>query len=131
MNQIEGKVALITGASEGIGRAIASALAGNGAKLVLNARRAEKLAQVAESLTAKGSQVLAVSGDVSKVIDVERLKSAVLQEFGHLDILINNVGVGKYGSVVDSSIEDYDWMMNTNMRSSYLVTRAFLPEMLE
>ena len=131
MNQIEGKVALITGASEGIGRAIALALAGYGAKLALNARRAEKLAQVSESLKAKGSQVLAVSGDVSKVKDVERLKSAVLEEFGHVDILVNNVGVGKYGPVVSSSIEDYDWIMNTNMRSSYLVTRAFLTEMLE
>ncbi len=129
--RLEGKVALVTGASRGIGRATALALAREGARVVVAARTQPKLEKAAREVEALGAQALAVPADVSQEEDVERLKEKALESFGRVDILVNNAGVGKYGAVQALSPQDYDWMMNTNMRSSFLCTRAFLPGMLE
>ncbi len=129
--RLEGKVALVTGASRGIGRATALALAREGAHLVVTARTQPKLEEVAQKVEALGGRALAVPADVSREEDVERLKEKALESFGQVDILVNNVGVAKYGSVDSLSPQDYDWMMDTNVRSSFLCTRAFLPAMLE
>lgn len=130
-NRLDGKVALVTGASRGIGRATARLLASAGADLVLTARTAVELESLAAELSGPGRQVLVVPADASDEADVAQLKEKVLAHFGRVDILVNNVGVGKYGPLSDLTVADYDWMMESNMRSSFLCTHAFLPGMLE
>lgn len=128
---VQGKTAVITGASRGIGEATAFALGRAGANVVLAARNETELAEVAARLSAEGIDALAVTADVSDAEDVAHLKQAAMERFGHVDILVNNAGVGKYGPLSSLSVADYDWMMDTNMRSSFLCTHAFLPGMLE
>lgn len=130
-DRLQDRVALVTGASRGIGRATARLLAQEGAGVVLAARTATELESLAAEITALGRPALAVQADVSDEADVARLKEQTLARFGRLDILVNNVGVGKYGPLSALTVEDYDWMMDSNMRSSFLCTRAFLPGMLE
>jgi NAD(P)-dependent dehydrogenase (short-subunit alcohol dehydrogenase family) len=129
--KFENKVAVITGASRGIGRAIAMALAKEGAIIVANARRKAPLDELVKDVEELNGRIVAVQGDVTNEEDVKTLHNEVIGQFGHCDILINNVGVGKYGPVKDFSVDDYDWIMKANMRSTFLVTRAFLPEMLD
>jgi len=126
----EGRVAVITGASRGIGRAIALALAGRGADVVLAARDRERLAKVAQEVEALGRKALVVPGDLRQEEAVEALRQETLRTFGTVDIVVNNAGVGKYGPLLDFTPADYDWIMDTNMRASFLVTRAFLPTLL-
>ena len=128
--KLEGQVAVVTGASSGIGRASALALAREGAAVVLAARRQHRLDEVAEGISVSGGDAVAVACDVTVESDVERLRSEADARFGRVDILVNNVGVGKYGPLESMSAADYDWMMNSNMRSSFLCTAAFLPGML-
>lgn len=129
--QLEGKVALVTGASRGIGRATALALGREGADVVITARSQPQLEELVGELEALGVRAMAVSGDARREKDIERLKEEALVAFRRVDILINNVGIAKYGPFDTFTTEDYDWMMDTNMRSSFLCTKAFLPGMLE
>ena len=128
---LKGKVAVVTGASRGIGQAAAVTLAQAGAAVVVTSRTEPELAELAARIERMGGQALAVSADLTQEGDVERLKAATLERFSRVDILINNAGVGKYGPLASLSAADYDWMMNTNMRASFLCTAAFLPGMLE
>ena len=128
---LKGKVAVVTGASRGIGAATALALGRAGARIVATARTATELDRVVDQLHADGGDGLAVVADLTRETDVDRLKSAAIDRYGQVDILINNAGVGKYGPLSSLTAADYDWMMNTNMRSSFLCTSAFLPGMLE
>lgn len=128
---LKGKVAVVTGASRGIGQATAVTLAQAGAVVVVTSRTEPELAALAARIERMGGQALAVSADLTQEGDVERLKAATLERFSRVDILINNAGVGKYGPLASLSAADYDWMMNTNMRASFLCTAAFLPGMLE
>jgi 3-oxoacyl-[acyl-carrier protein] reductase len=128
---LEGKTAVITGASRGIGEATAFTLARAGANVVLAARSEAELLAVARQIEGAGGAALPVVADVSDADDVAHLKRAALDRFGKVDILVNNAGVGKYGPLSSLTVEDYDRMMDTNMRSSFLCTHAFLPEMLE
>jgi NADP-dependent 3-hydroxy acid dehydrogenase YdfG len=98
--------------------------------VVVTARTQPRLEEVAGEIEALGVRALAVPADVSREEDVERLAEEVLGTFRRVDILVNNVGVAKCGPLDSLSTQDYDWMMNTNMRSSFLCTRAFLPGML-
>ncbi len=126
-----GKVAVITGASRGIGRAASVALAREGAQVVLTARSQPELESLASEIQAMGGSALIVPADLTQAVDVERLRHKTMATLGRVDILVNNAGVSKYGSLMELGIEDYDWMMNTNMRSTFLCTRLFLPHMLE
>ena len=128
---LKGKVAVVTGASRGIGQAAAVTLAQAGAAVVVTSRTEPELAELAARIERMGGQALAVPADLTQEADVERMKAAALERFGHVDILVNNAGVGKYGPLASLSAADYDWMMNTNMRASFLCTAAFLPGMLE
>ncbi len=131
--RLTGKVAVVTGAGKGIGRASALALAREGAHVVIASRTKADLdslaAQIAELGT--GARALVVLADVSNEADVERLAAAAFAGFGQVDILVNNAGVGKNGTVATLTTEDYDWIMNTNMRSTWLCTKAFMPPMIE
>lgn len=128
---IKGQVAVVTGASRGIGRACALAFAREGAHVIVTARAKDELDTLVSEIEALGSRGLAVQADLSQAEDVERLRAATFDAFEQVDILVNNAGVAKYGPFIESTIDEYDWMMNTNMRSTYLCTRAFLPSMVE
>jgi 3-oxoacyl-[acyl-carrier protein] reductase len=129
--KLEGKVALITGASAGIGQASARALAGEGARLVLTARRKERLDALKKEAESLGTAAVSVVGDArEEQTAIETVKAAV-DAFGRLDILVNNTGAGNYKNLVDTSAEDYDGLMDTNVRSTFLFTPHTVPVMLE
>jgi 3-oxoacyl-[acyl-carrier protein] reductase len=123
-------VALITGASAGIGQACARALAGEGARLVLTARRAERLEQLADEARQLGSDAVFVAGDAREEETARLCVERAVAEFGRLDILINNAGVGNYKNLVDTSAEEYDEMVDSNVRSTFLFTRHAVPVMI-
>lgn len=131
--RLTGKVALVTGAGKGIGRATALALAREGADVVITSGTKSDLDSLAARISAMGTgaRALVVAADVSKEKDVDDLAKAAFQEFGQVDILVNNAGVGKNGTVSTLTTANYDWIMNTNMRSSWLCTKAFMPSMLK
>jgi 3-oxoacyl-[acyl-carrier protein] reductase len=128
--KLDGKVALITGASAGIGYAAAQALMDESARLVLTARRAERLEQLAREAQAAGTEAIAVIGDAREENTARQAVAAAIDRFGRLDILINNVGVGNYKNLVDTSAEEYDEMMDSNVRSTFLFTRHAVPHLI-
>ena len=130
---LEGKTAVVTGAGKGIGRASAIALARDGVHIVAAARTKSDLDALAAEIGGldAGVRVLVVPADVSQEAEVNRLAQAAFDEFGQVDILVNNAGVGKNGTVSTLTTADYDWIMNTNMRSTWLCVKAFMPPMIE
>ncbi len=129
--KLVGKVALITGASAGIGKASAIALAGEGANLVLTARRQERLDELVSLVKEAGGDAAVVVGDAREEEVAQQAVAAAKNTFGSLDILINNVGVGNYKNLVETSAQEYDEMMDSNMRSTFLFTRHAVPVMIE
>ncbi len=129
--RLTGKAALVTGASKGIGRAAALALASEGSDVAVTARDSRALDSLVRELEGRGVRALAVPADATREQDVERLRQAVLQGLGRVDILVNNVGIARYAPFAELTLKDYDWMMNTNMRSTFLFTKAFLGPMVE
>jgi NADP-dependent 3-hydroxy acid dehydrogenase YdfG len=130
-NRLHGKTALITGASAGIGQACARALAGEGARLVLTARRRERLDQLKQEIEAAGGRAVIVTGDAREETTAVQSVKAAMDAFGRIDILINNAGVGNYKKLVDTSAAEYDDMMDTNVRSTFLFTRQVVPTMIK
>lgn len=118
------KVAIVTGASRGIGRVIALAMAAQGAKVVLSARNSEALDKVVDEIKAAGGQALAVSGDVSNSEDAEKLFSDAVAAFGRVDILVNNAGITRDGLLVRMKDEDWDAVMNINLKGAFVCSRA-------
>ncbi|HEY5807063.1 MAG TPA: SDR family oxidoreductase [Povalibacter sp.] len=129
MARLQDKVALITGASAGIGQACARALAREGARLVVTARRGDRLQQLAGEVQQLGSQALVTIGDACEEKTAIDAVDQAMNTFGRIDILINNTGIGNYKSLVDTSVADYDEMMATNVRSTFLFTRHVVPIM--
>ena len=123
MNKLQGKVALITGASQGIGQGIANAFAVEGAKLILASRNVEKLQQNAEALTKAGAEILVVQADVTDETQVQKLFRQTMERFGCLDILVNNAGIFDGGPLDELSVEAWDRVMATNLRGPFLCTR--------
>jgi len=130
-NKLQGKVALITGASAGIGQACARALAGEGASLVLTARRKERLEKLKHEVETAGTRAVIVIGDAREEETAFKAVKAATDAFGRIDILINNTGVGNYKNLVNTSAAEYDEMMDTNVRSTFLFTRHTVPVMLQ
>lgn len=130
-NMLQGKNALITGGSRGIGKGIAVKFAGQGAKILLVGRKLSGLEPVAEEIRVQGGQAACFQADVSQADQVEKLAKEVLEEHGQVDILVNNAGISREMPFLEMPIETFDEIMTTNMRSVMLVTRAFLPGMLE
>jgi 3-oxoacyl-[acyl-carrier protein] reductase len=128
--KLEGKVALITGASAGIGQACTRALAGEGARLVLTARRQERLEALKKEAQSLGTEAVFVLGDAREEQTAMQTVKAAVDTFGRLDILINNAGAGNYKNLVDTSSEEYDSLMDTNVRSTFLFTRHAVPVMV-
>jgi NADP-dependent 3-hydroxy acid dehydrogenase YdfG len=128
--KLTGKIAIVTGASAGIGRASALALAAEGAKVVITARRQERLDVLASEINAMNTEAYAVAGDANDEATAKRCVETALNETGRIDILLNNAGMGNYKNLVDTSLEEYDQLMNTNMRSTFIFTRQVVPQML-
>ena len=128
--QLEGKKVLITGASSGIGKAIAILFAKEGADLCLVARRAEELSKVAEQCRAVGVKVLDLNVDITEKTEVEKMALESLSVFDQIDILINNAGYGRYGPFTTIPIEEWDKMWMINVRGLVLVIQAIIPHMI-
>ena len=126
--RLAGKVAIVTGAGSGIGRATAARLAEEGARLVLNDVDDEYLAEVAGALEA---ELRTVAGDVSDEATARRLAEVGRDEFGRIDVLVNNVGDLYIGEITETPVEDWDRLMATNLRSMFLCCKHVLPTMLE
>jgi NADP-dependent 3-hydroxy acid dehydrogenase YdfG len=129
--KLSGQVALITGASSGIGRAIALAFLNEGADLVVVARRSERLQVLADEAQKRGRQCAVLVGDAREEETAVRAVQMAVQQLGRLDILVNTAGIGRYADLVGTSVDDYDAMMDTNMRSTFLFTRQVVPVLLE
>lgn len=123
MKKLDGKIALVTGASQGIGLGIARGLAAEGASLILTARNAERLRQNAEALSGTGSTVLAVPADVTDEAQVREVFRQTMERFGKLDLLVNNAGIFDGGPLDELSVETWDRVMATNLRGPFLCTR--------
>ena len=130
---LSGKVAVVSGGATGIGRGIADGLAEAGASVVIAARRLERCQEACREITEKtGVKTLACSCDVTKDADVDRLVREVTETFGHIDILVNNSGIGGAEKpVVKMSNEDWDSVMDTNLRGVFLLSRAVGRKMIE
>lgn len=131
MDALQGRLALITGAASGIGRATAMALARRGARLLLTDISAEGLSAVAEEVAALGSAAQTWVVDVGDLEAMRALADEVHACFGPLDILVNNAGVAVLGRFVDNSIEDIHWMTDVNLRGVVHGCALFLPQMVE
>ncbi len=129
--QLEGKVAAITGASRGMGAAFARRFVREGAMVSLASRDMTLLEKLTGELEEGGGRALAVQCDVTKIDAVDRFSAATLEAFGRVDILVNNAGALAFGSFMDESDEQWDEMIDVNLNSARLVTRAFLPSMLD
>ncbi|WP_129115521.1 SDR family oxidoreductase [Halegenticoccus tardaugens] len=129
---LDGATTLVTGATSGIGRATALALAERGANVALAARREERLDSIAKTLRADhGVETLAVPTDVSDEAQVERMIEQTTEKFDSLDVLVNNAGLGREGSVEELSTEDYRQMMDVNVDGMFFATRAAIPHLRE
>jgi 3-oxoacyl-[acyl-carrier protein] reductase len=126
-----GRVALVTGASRGIGRAIAERLGGGGASVVVNYRADEAAAAtVVQAIQAAGAQAVAVAADVAQADDVERLIEATTGAFGRLDILVNNAGITRDNLLLRLSLDDWQAVLATNLTGAFLCTRGALRGMI-
>ncbi|MCL2448422.1 MAG: SDR family oxidoreductase [Polyangiaceae bacterium] len=127
MNGIEGKVVIVTGSSGGIGKATAILLAERGAKVVLGARRQDQLARVAEQITRSGGQVVFGSVDVRRRDDLCKLVHLARGQFGRLDVLVSNAGVGLISPIDELRVEDWNTMIDVNFRGVLYGVAAALP----
>ena len=125
MFNLKGRVAVITGASSGLGKQMSRAFAGQGADLVLMARRVEKLEELKAELAEKGVRVLPVKCDVTNVEEVTAAAKVAEETFGKVDILVNCAGSAKNAGVLDMTDEEWDFTIKTDMDSVFYVTRAF------
>ncbi len=128
---LQGQTALVTGAATGIGRATALLLAQAGARVVVNHLHQSQAAQaLVDEITTAGGQALALSADVSRAVDVERLVREANEAAGPIHILVNNAGILQEKPFLDTSEEDWDRMLGTDLKSVFLVCRAVLPGMV-
>jgi NAD(P)-dependent dehydrogenase (short-subunit alcohol dehydrogenase family) len=129
---LEGKVALVTGASQGLGRALALAYAKEGANLVISSRSADSLETVAEEASGSGVEVLAVPADLSHSEDVQKLVDAAVERFGKIDVLVNNAGLlGPRVRIEEYPEDKWRSVLDANLTGPFLVSKAAIPHMRE
>jgi NAD(P)-dependent dehydrogenase (short-subunit alcohol dehydrogenase family) len=126
---LEGKTAIVTGASKGIGKVCALALADGGADVVLASRNLEGLKRTAAEVEEKGSKALPMVVDILKESDIEHMVTQTVDHFGKVDILVNNAGTGKISLMENLKTEDWDRVIDTNLKGTFLCCRAVIPEM--
>lgn len=129
MQNIQGKVVIITGASSGLGEATARHLAAQGAQVVLGARRIERLRQVVADIEAAGGEALAVVTDVSKRADLESLVQKTIGRFGRVDVLLNNAGIMPMAAMSLLKVDEWDQMIDVNIKGVLYGIAAALPHM--
>lgn len=129
MFDLSGKVALVTGASSGIGRASALALSQQGAKVVVAARRIDRLQALVAEIKNHGKDALAVQMDVTKKADIDNAVAQTVKAFGRLDILLNNAGVAEFAAFLDMTEAQWDKTIDTNLKGYFLVAQAAAREM--
>ena len=122
--QLSGKVAIVTGASNGIGRGIAETVAAEGAKTVLVARRAELLAEVAAGIKAKGGEALPLSADLTKENEIVALFKKTVETYGRLDVLVNNAGISTHKNTEDITLQYWQEALAINITAPFLCSRA-------
>jgi NADP-dependent 3-hydroxy acid dehydrogenase YdfG len=128
---LAGKTVLITGASAGIGWATALLFAEHRANVVVTARREGRLREVCDRIADAGGRAVYFAGDAAEEATAQRCVELAVKQFGRLDILINNAGAGNYKNLMDTSAEEYDALMDSNMKSSFLFARHAAPGMIE
>ncbi|XP_055596128.1 3-oxoacyl-[acyl-carrier-protein] reductase FabG-like [Uranotaenia lowii] len=126
-----GKVVLITGASSGIGAATALKLSQLGASLALTGRNVENLNKVSKELAVGTNTPFIIPGDITQETDTKRILEATISKFGKLDVLVNNAGIIETGTIETTSLEQYDRVMNTNIRSIYHLTMLAVPHLIK
>jgi 3-oxoacyl-[acyl-carrier protein] reductase len=131
MTSLENKVALVTGAGRGIGKAIAVALANAGCRVVLTARTVAQLESVKEEIRGSGGQAVSVPSDLTRDQDIEHLVAESGRAYGVVDILVNNAGWGRKAVIVRANVEDWDQTFKVNLRAPMLLARLLLPAMIE
>jgi 2-deoxy-D-gluconate 3-dehydrogenase len=119
-----GRSVLVTGAGRGIGRALALALAADGARVCLAARSRDELEDVAGRVRGAGGDAVTCQGDVTDPSDAERMVTTAVEAFGTLDVLVNNAGITRGGSILTQPVEDFDAVITTNLRGTFLCTQA-------
>ncbi|MCM8811624.1 MAG: 3-oxoacyl-ACP reductase FabG [Candidatus Omnitrophica bacterium] len=129
--ELTGKKALVTGASRGLGKAMAIALAQAGCDLALNARNEGSLGETAQAIRKEGRQVCLVAGDVSNEADVKRICEGANQQMGRIDVLVNNAGVWEGSYVIRMQKADWDRVITTNLTGSFLMAKAAAKIMLK
>jgi len=130
MAELNGKIALVTGASRGIGRAAAIGLANSGVNVAINYRIQEGEAQVTlQRVTSLGRRAILAQADVSRSTDVTRMINTVEKELGPIDILVNNAGIARYQTIEDTAELDWEEVLTVNLKSVFLVSQAVLPGM--
>ena len=131
MGEMTDMVALITGASSGIGRAATLKFASEGAKVALVARSRDKLAEVARTIAADDGAAKAIPADVSLVTELERVVRETVEAFGGIDVLINAAGIIATGTIETTKLEDWDYMMNLNVRAPFFLMQQSMPYLIE
>ena len=129
MAELTGRVALVTGAGRGMGRASAERIAADGARVVVNDLDETRAAEVADRLVSEGAEAIGVAADVSDAADVSRLVDTAREAFGDVDILVNNAGVLRRTGILDLGEDEWDLVLDVNLKGTYLCTRAVLPAM--
>jgi NADP-dependent 3-hydroxy acid dehydrogenase YdfG len=129
--QLAGKVALVTGGNRGIGKAIAARLAALGAAVAICGRDSQTLATTARELQAVGTPIYSQRADVTKSSDVDALIEETETALGAIAILVNNAGMGLFGPVQEKTEQEWDTLMNTNLKSVFLVSRKVIPGMIQ
>ena len=126
---LSGKLALVTGASQGIGRATALALAAAGARVVLAARNMEKLSDVAAEIEAAGGEAYPFALDISSEGSIKEVARTILATHGPVEVLVNNAGITRDGLLMRMKLADWDAVLGTNLTGTFLLTQALLPAM--
>ena len=129
--KLKGKTAVITGAGRGIGRATALELAKEGANIVLVAPEVAEIEAVAEEVRALGREALAVPTDIQEKSQIDAMAAAAIDRFGSVEILVNNAGVVIHSAIPKIKEEDWDWMMDINLKGTFLCTQAFFQHMCD
>ena len=129
MKRLTGKIAIVTGSSSGIGKAIASTFGKEGASVVVAARRKELCEKTVAQIKKRGGEAMAIQTDVTHEAQVEHLITETVKRYGRLDILVNNAGIGGGGRIESTSTETFDRVMNTNLRGTFFCCRAGFRQM--
>jgi len=129
--KLQNKIAVITGAGKGIGKTTAELFLKEGAKVVLTSRNKSDLEQLIAENKSYKDNISVIAGDISKEETINKVIDETIGNHGRIDILVNNAGFGIFDNLVDSKLEDFDSVFNTNVRSLYLITKGFLSYMIK